>query len=80
MKKKRLKLIWDFKGPDAENTARHHAHHLNQFAFNENLELVNTDIEKIGEEHFISYMIVMQKEVLKIRDILKPQRAQYTTE
>ena len=28
---RKLKLIWDFKGPDSEKTAAHHLIHLDEY-------------------------------------------------
>ena len=34
---RKIKLLWDFRGPDALETAKHHTIHLKEFAAIENL-------------------------------------------
>lgn len=73
---RKLKLIWDFRGPEADKTAQHHETHLNEFALKEKLELIITDTEWINEMHSIAYLVILEKELKSVRDILKPHRAQ----
>ena len=35
---RKIKLIWDFRGQEAQKIAEHHAIHLEEFAVKENLE------------------------------------------
>lgn len=74
-----LKLIWDFKGPDAENTAAHHAIHLQEYAERNNLHQKISASEKIGEMHCIAYLVVTEAEMPAVRDALKPHRGQFYT-
>lgn len=71
-----IKLIWDFHGPDAENTAQHHQQHLNEFILKEHLALQVSSSEKLSELHSIASMLVNENEMVKVRDALKPHRAQ----
>lgn len=70
----RIKLIWDFRGPDADKIANHHSVHLKEFALKEKLELVESGFEKLSEFHWIAYLIVIQNDLIKVRDTLKPNR------
>lgn len=70
-----IKLIWDFRGPDAEATAKHHAIHLNDFAKKHLTESNTSGIEKQTEAHSIAYMLCTKKQVIEIRDALRPHRA-----
>ena len=38
---KKIKLIWDFRGPSALQTAEHHALHLNEYLNLENYATTN---------------------------------------
>lgn len=69
-----IKLIWDFHGPDAEKIATHHQIHLNQFA--ESKELVNplSGIETLTDMHAIAFLVVERKQMIEVRDALKPHR------
>ena len=49
---RKIKLIWEFKGEDAEKTALHHEIHLKQFAEKENLALDITGVEKVNDLFF----------------------------
>lgn len=72
----KLKLIWDFKGPDAERIAQHHAIHLKEYIQEANLKLNITGYEQVSEAHTIAYLVVYKSEMPGVRDALKPHRGQ----
>ena len=45
---RKLKLIWDFRGPDALKIAQHHEIHLKEFIAIEKLSLNISGFEQIG--------------------------------
>ncbi len=71
-----LKLIWDFRGPDATKIAEHHNLHLQDYIKLKNIELNSTGVEQISEAHSIAFMIVKEADMKPIRDDLKPHRGQ----
>lgn len=71
-----LKLIWDFKGPDAARTAEHHAIHLKEFAGKNGLSAELSGIEAVSQMHSIAFLIVQEKDMPAVRDALKPHRGQ----
>lgn len=73
---KKIKLIWDFKGQAAEKTSEHHVVHLNEFIESEKLELQITGSKIISEFHSIAFMVVSKKEMIAVRDALKPHRGE----
>ncbi|WP_299555681.1 hypothetical protein [Seonamhaeicola sp.] len=73
---RQLKLIWDFKGPDGNKIAEHHVLHLKAYITAENLEINITGIETINDLHTVAYMVVVESEMPKVRDALKPHRGQ----
>lgn len=73
---KMLKLIWDFRGPDAETTAQHHAIHLKEYKNSRGLSLDYSGSEIISENHVIAYLVVTESEMPEVRDHLKPHRGQ----
>lgn len=73
---RKLKLIWDFRGPSAEKTAEHHCIHLKEFAIIENLHYYEINFSKISEMHTIAYIIVDEVDMKTYRDALKPHRGQ----
>ena len=77
---KRLKLIWDFFGPDALPTAKHHDIHLKQFIERDQLANNITGFEQIEENHAIAWMVVNESEMIPVRDALKPHRGEWYTE
>lgn len=72
---RKIKLIWDFRYPDPERFAEHHAKHLSEFILKKNYPLQITGSEKITPDHFIAYLVVNENDMPEIRDILKPHRA-----
>lgn len=73
---RKLKLIWDFRGPNASRTAEHHEIHLKEYIIAEQLDINITGFEIISEMHSIAFMIVQENEMKPIRDALKPHRGQ----
>ncbi len=74
-----IKLIWDIKGADAEQTAKHHEIHLKEFAERENMNS-QIGIEVQNEMHTIVFMTVDKSVVYQVRDALKPHRAEIVEE
>lgn len=73
---RKLKLIWDFRGPVAKQTAQHHVVHLNEYIKHNQLGIKKTGIETITDMHSLAYMVVDELQMPKIRDDLKPHRGQ----
>lgn len=73
---RKLKLIWDFRGPDALHIAKHHTIHLKEYVVIENLYVTIIDYEAISEVHAIAFMVVNESDMKPIRDTLKPHRGQ----
>jgi len=76
MENRTIKLIWDFKGDDSEQTAEHHIIHLKEFSIKEKLILSDVGVEKVNEFHFIAFLNAMESEVFSVRDALIPHRAE----
>lgn len=70
-----IKLIWDFRGPDALRIAEHHAIHLNEFLQRENYSKESVGVEAITPLHAIAFLLTNQENMLIFRDALKPMRA-----
>lgn len=78
-KMNQVKMIWDFRGPNAEPIARHHEIHLKEFMENEKVLEAFTGIEFVSEFYSIAYMVVPQEAVTRLRPLLKPHRGQIYT-
>jgi len=72
----RIKLIWDFYGPNAKPTATHHVKHLDEYAVSENLQNTLSGAEKVTPNHHIAYMVVEKNMMDSLRQTLKPTRGQ----
>ena len=73
---RKLKLIWDFRGPVSSKTAEHHIIHLREYASEKAINHHGIGIETINEMHSFAYMIVEEENMPPIRDALKPHRGQ----
>jgi hypothetical protein len=77
---RKLKLIWDFRGPNASKIAEHHEIHLKEYIKIENANCTKTGFENLNHVHAIAFMIVDESDMKPIRDALKPHRGQVYTE
>ncbi len=77
---RKLKLIWDFRGPDASKIAEHHEIHLKEYIELEKLNITITGFEVLTNAHAIAYLVVDEDAMIPVRDALKPHRGQVYTE
>jgi hypothetical protein len=73
---RKIKLIWDFRGEVAAKTAEHHEIHLKEFIEAEKLELNITGFEILNEMYAIAFIVVEEKDMITVRDALKPHRGE----
>lgn len=73
---KKIKLIWDFRGPAAAKTAEHHEIHLKEYITIEKLPINITGFEIINDMHAIAWMVVNDSYMIQVRDGLKPHRGE----
>ncbi|CAL2087898.1 hypothetical protein [Tenacibaculum sp. 190524A05c] len=73
---RRIKLIWDFKGPDALETAKHHCIHLKEFSQLENLSCHEVAHNQLNEMYTIAFITVDESNMKIFRDALKPHRGE----
>jgi hypothetical protein len=71
-----IKLIWDFRGQDGHQTALHHEIHLKQFAEKENIEVVETGVDKENSLFSSAFIIVKEPQMKIVRDALIPHRGE----
>lgn len=74
---RRIKLIWDFRGPDSAKTAEHHEKHLQEFARAEKMDPIETGYTTHGEFHTIAFLVVPEANMIQVRDALLPHRGEY---
>ena len=75
-----IKLIWDFRGPNAARIAEHHAKHLDEFIQTESIPSSSTGIEAHSDMFHSAYMITERERMQDLRDRLKPHRGQVYSE
>ncbi len=73
---RKIKLIWDFRGTEAQKIAEHHCVHLEEFAIKENLEFHEISTSTISEMYSTAFITVNEKDMLVYRDALKPHRGE----
>ena len=73
---RKIKLIWDFRGPASAKTAAHHEIHLKEYIAGEKLPLNITGFETYGDMHAIAFMVVTDENMIAVRDSLKPHRGE----
>lgn len=73
---RRIKLIWDFRGPASAKTAEHHEIHLKEYTIIEKLPINITGFEIRNDMHAIAFMVVTDDNMIEVRDSLKPHRAE----
>ena len=73
---RKLKLIWDFKGEDGLETAKHHCIHLKEFAIAESPHYYEINHTVINELHSIAFVTVDEVDMKIYRDALKPHRGE----
>lgn len=71
-----LKLIWDFRGPDALKIATHHEHHLVEYITIKQLPTKQHGVTSLSDMHAIAFVVVTQEVMPQIRDDLRPHRGQ----
>ncbi|GAB1308813.1 hypothetical protein KH5_14960 [Urechidicola sp. KH5] len=71
---RKIKLIWDFRGPAGLKTAEHHAIHLKEFAQIEKLHFYQVNSVEISDMHAIAFITVDETDMKTFRDALKPHR------
>jgi len=73
---RKIKLIWDFRGPASSKTAEHHEIHLKQYIAIEKLLLNITGFQVLNDMHSIAFMVVTDENMIGVRDALKPHRGE----
>lgn len=74
---KKIKLIWEFRGIDAEKTAEHHKIHLHEYAVETNLRNKISGTEKMTDFYYCAFLVVDESEMTEVRDALLPQRGEW---
>ncbi|MDP4600390.1 MAG: hypothetical protein NWS84_04510 [Polaribacter sp.] len=73
---RKIKLIWDFRGEESLETAKHHTIHLKEFATLEKLPFYEIDIHEKNPMLVSAFIIVDETDMKTFRDALKPHRGE----
>ncbi|WP_127138568.1 hypothetical protein [Flagellimonas oceanensis] len=73
---RKIKIIWDFRGPTAAQIAEHYLKHLKEFVEVEELKYDLGGVEHFSPTHSIAYLVVAEFELKEVKDILKPHRGE----
>ncbi|MBT8385633.1 MAG: hypothetical protein KJO83_07960 [Bacteroidia bacterium] len=73
---RKIKLLWDFRGPDSFKIAEHHCIHLKEFSETENLGFYEVNTMQLNVHHSTAFIVVDEKDMLRYRDALRPHRGE----
>ncbi len=73
---RKIKFIWDFRGPTAAKTAAHHEKHLKEYIAIKKIELNITGYKTLNDMHSFAFMVLEEPMMITLRDELKPHRAE----
>jgi len=73
---RKIKLLWDFRGEDAKETAKHHTIHLKEFATLEKLAFHEIGVLEVNPMFAAAFIIVDESTIKIYRDALKPHRGE----
>lgn len=73
---RKIKLIWDFRGPEALETAKHHCIHLKEFAEIDNLTYHEVNHKELNPMLAMAFIVVDEQDMKTYRDALKPHRGE----
>lgn len=74
---KKIKLIWEFRGPTAEQTAKHHVIHLKEYMALQNFDFDKSAVDITSEFNCSAYLITNEEYLQQLRSDLKPNRGTY---
>ncbi|MGD1845353.1 MAG: hypothetical protein ACFB10_08170 [Salibacteraceae bacterium] len=72
---KYIKLLWEFRGPGAHQTATHHEIHLKDFLKKQPLDPGTTGVEQVDEHYSVAFLIIQQPDLPLVKNSLRPHRA-----
>jgi hypothetical protein len=71
----KVKLVWDFFGPESKNTAQHHLIHLSEFSKDKSVNFYDSGTDSESENNFFSFIVIDFSNLDLIKKMLKPNRA-----
>ena len=77
---KRIKLIWDFRGPVAQKTAEPYLKHLQEYVYHEELKYDISGVQGFSEHHATVFLVVSEFELQQAKEDLRPHRGEWYVE
>lgn len=77
---RKIKIIWDFRGPNAARVADHYLKHLREFVEAEELKYDLAGLDHFSPTHSIAFLVVAAFELQEVKNILKPHRGEVYTQ
>lgn len=75
---KKIKVIWDFRGPAAEQTCNHYEIHLREYLKMHDLADLGAGVEHLSDVHSMAFLLIDPPYLEQIKQDLKPHRAEWT--
>ena len=69
-----LRLLWDFRGPDSLETAKHHVIHLKEFTQIGKLSFVEASVIEQNKYVNSAFIIIFETDLEVFKIALKPHR------
>tara|TARA_B110000003_G_C16618904_1_gene522340 strand:- start:952 stop:1182 length:231 start_codon:yes stop_codon:yes gene_type:complete len=70
----KAKLVWNFTGDGALETADHHLAHLKQYCKGKKVEVIEFGVQQQNEFSAISFVILNKDSAMSLRTVLKPHQ------
>lgn len=74
-----MTYLWDFYGPDAQGTAEHFAHHVDEFIVRNQMGECPTGVESVGPGHVVAWCTAPEEHHSLVFKALKPKRGRRET-
>lgn len=71
---RKIRLLWDFRGPDSLETAKHHMIHLKEFTQIDNLPFIEASIIEQNKYVNSAFIIISESDLETFKNGLKPHR------
>ena len=71
---RKIRLLWDFRGPDSLEIAKHHVIHLKEFAEIDNLSFIESSVIEQSKYVNSAFIIILEVDLEAFKNPLKPHR------
>ena len=75
---KKIRVIWDFRGPAAEQTGNHYESHLREYLKRNEFPHLDAGVEHLSAVHSLAFLVIDPSGLEQIKQDLRPHRAEWT--